>query len=73
MNYSMCNGKYSCYPQDCEMCSRYMDDCDGSGEEYQDKEDEYKDYKKKQKSEQRMTYSRLRLKDKKTTGGKTCQ
>ena len=24
-----CQGKYNCYPN-CEECSRYMDDCDGS-------------------------------------------
>ena len=31
--YNKCNGNYDCYPACCEECSRYMDDCDGSGEE----------------------------------------
>lgn len=26
-----CNGMYSVYPDECDKCSRYMDDCDGSG------------------------------------------
>ena len=28
-----CNGNYDEYPNRCEECPRFMDDCDGSGEE----------------------------------------
>ena len=31
--YNKCNGCYDCCPDRCEECNRYMDDCDGSGEE----------------------------------------
>ena len=27
-----CGGRYNCYPNECDMCCRYMDDCDGSDE-----------------------------------------
>jgi hypothetical protein len=33
MPLSMCKGYYGCYPDECDKCSRYMDDCDGSGVE----------------------------------------
>jgi hypothetical protein len=28
-----CGGHYDYYPDRCEECNRYMDDCDGSGKE----------------------------------------
>ena len=38
MPHYMCNGNYDCCGDRCDECSRYMDDCDGYGEEDYHKE-----------------------------------
>jgi len=38
MNLIRCGGKYNMYPDNCKECSRYMDDCDGSGLESEEDE-----------------------------------
>jgi len=38
MNYLMCNGEYDCCGARCDECSRYMDDCDGDGEHFEEED-----------------------------------
>ena len=38
MNERKCGGHYDTYPDRCKECSRYMDDCDGSGLESEEDE-----------------------------------